>query len=566
MQINVYDVHHDEEAALPVNMIDNESFNDFKNGSVTSFEFDGTTWNVSRSENGIELNGNTYVNSFDYVESLVEAMGITANLQSSGNFNDADSFEYTGLYDYRKEDDSTVYPAIQFTKTANAQHPGYYSYNIKLIDENHNTWSDDYFQDDYRGPSYGYCMVTSYLQGNLDIYGYISVNGSTAGLQHTTRIKFHRTQGTITSVDYVATEESPGDEGFKPKRVPNNDNRGGGNRSGAIVRYISDILEKAQAPDESAASVVASGCLNIYQVDPSNLDNLLKCLFSDTFLGWLNNLFMNPLDSLVSLSIFPCAPDLGGSEPIKLYKYSCNSASLGANAYGTRLSKQYKHIPFGRIYASEMFESYLDYVGTSFLLYLPFIGEVEIPVAEVMGGFIDLDYTIDFATGACVANVQCEKHMAINGVLCDTQFTNHSYQGNCSAQLPLTSVSYSNIVGSLLNCVSTGLASGPCGAGVSLMKDGLSGGFAPTISTKGSVTANGGFCSILYPYITIFRPITAEPDNFQTVMGYPSYMDKSLATCHGLCICDNIDLHGVTGATDNEINRIKQMCREGVYV
>lgn len=564
MQINVYDIGVlEDEVSLPINAINNEDFNAFLDGTETTIEYEGTEWTISRAEGSATISCHAYVNDSSIIFGLIEALGITADLSASGNFNVSDDFPYTGTYDFRSEDSASSYPALKFTKTLLAADR--YSYTVQAVNSNGTTiYNDNYHYDASNSPGYGYSKVTAFRQGNLDMYGFLNVSAY-AGVDARTSISLVRPTG-ITNTNYVEAEASPGDENFKPVRVPNNDNRGGGNRSGAIVRYISDVLEKADAPDESAASVVASGCLNIYQVDPSNLDNLLKCLFSDTFLGWLNNLFMNPLDSLVSLAIFPCSPDLGGSEPIKLYKYSCNSASLGANAYGTKLSKQYKHIQFGRIYASELFESYLDYVGTSFLLYLPFIGEVEIPVAEVMGGFINLDYTIDFATGACVANVQCEKHMAINGVLCDTQYTNHSYQGNCSAQLPLTAVSYSNIVGSLLNCVSTGLASGPCGAGVSLMKDGLSGGFAPTISTKGSVTANGGFCSILYPYITIFRPITAEPDNFQTVMGYPSYMDKSLATCHGLCICDNIDLHGVTGATDNELERIKQLCREGVYV
>ena len=564
MQIEVYDITTSDQVDLPINVIDNDSFNALLDDTTTSFEFNGVTYTISRDTNYLRFHADSYVNSLDEIMAMFDSIGLNSEVSSAGNFNDGDDYPNTGLYDYRAEDSSSSYPAIQFTKTENTQHPGNYSYNVTLVDSGQHSLSLDYHYDQYNGPSFGYGKVTGFKMSNLMFYGVLTISGYT-GLTPYTEIEFHRATG-IASTNYVEADLAPGDEKFKPVTLPNKGNRGGGTKNGKKPAYQSSVLEQPGAPDEDAASIIGSGYINLYTVDKANLANLGACLFSTTFLTFFQGLFLDPLASLISLNVFPCSPITSGSEAIKIYKYSCTSASLGANAFGGKLSKQYKTISFGSIAIGEMFQSYLDYIGTSFSLYLPFIGEVDIPVAEVMGGKISLEYTIDFCTGTCVANVLCEKGMKIEGISVDKQYSQHSYQGNCACQIPLSSVSYGSVVGSLINAVSTGLSTGAIGAGVSLMKDGLSGGFAPTIQTKGSITANGGFCSVLYPYVTVVRPITAEPDNFQTVMGYPSYMDATLASCKGLCICDNIDLHGVTGATDNEINRIKQMCREGVYV
>ena len=69
-----------------------------------------------------------------------------------------------------------------------------------------------------------------------------------------------------------------------------------------------------------------------------------------------------------------------------------------------------------------------------------------------------------------------------------------------------------------------------------------------------------------YPYIKVTRPITTEPDSYQTVMGYPSYINTTLGQCDDLCVCAEIDLKTITGATPSELERIRQYCLNGVHV
>lgn len=364
---------------------------------------------------------------------------------------------------------------------------------------------------------------------------------------------------------------APGSKGFRPLADITKNTIGGGNESGYLPGYTTDTLTLPGAPDETSASAVSSGMINVYKLTEANLNALGRALFGTEGINGLvtklQNSFLNPLDAIISLQIFPCSPDVGASEHIKLFDWSSYVDKLGENSSGAKLTNQYKTFNFGQLSVIEMWESYLDYDSTAIELYLPFIGSVDIPIAEVMNGYIEVEYTIDFLTGMCVANVLCAKNVNFSSERTVPQYALHSFMGNCAVQIPLNNVSYGNIIGSLMQAAASGLRSANPGAAlISLAESGYSGGMAPTVKTKGTINSNAGFCSCLYPYISITRPITAEPESFQEVMGYPSYIESKLSAYEGLCICDSIELSGVSGATESEINRIKQLCGEGVYI
>lgn len=364
---------------------------------------------------------------------------------------------------------------------------------------------------------------------------------------------------------------APGTKGFRPVADIAKNTIGGGNESGYLPGYTTDELELPGAPDESAASAVKSGMINVYQITEANLNALGRALFGTEGIGGLitklQNSFLSPLDAIISLQIFPCAPDVGSSEHIKLFDWSSTAEKLSSDTSGNKLTNQFKTYNFGTLSVAEMWQSYLDYDSSSFELYLPFIGSVDIPIAEVMNGSVTVEYTVDFLTGMCVANVLCVKNVPLSSDRTIPQYSEHSFMGNCSTQIPLNNVSYGNIIGSLMQAASTGLRTGNAGLAIaSVVESGLSGGMQPTVKTKGTINANAGFCSCLYPYISVTRPITAEPESFQEVNGYPSYIESTLSAYDGLCVCDNIILTNLAGATDSEINRIKQICSEGIYV
>lgn len=268
--------------------------------------------------------------------------------------------------------------------------------------------------------------------------------------------------------------------------------------------------------------------------------------------------------------VFPCKPYIGASQNIKLGGWVCDLICIRPNgldtqAVGNLLTNQFRVFDFGTINIDENFGSFLDYSQTTIELYLPFIGTVNIDVSECMGGTINVQYTVDFFTGMCVANVLCERSFPLPSGKLIPNRAQHSYQGNCAIQIPLSAINYGSMIGSLINSCTQAITN-PVSGFVGMASDAIGGGFRPNVSSKGNIVANSGFCSVLYPYVRITRPITAEPYNYQEVMGYPSYINETLGQCEGLCICDDIDLKGVTGATENELNKIRQYCKDGVYI
>lgn len=369
-------------------------------------------------------------------------------------------------------------------------------------------------------------------------------------------------------------ESVPGDKGFKPtaarttKDEPGQGGRGTTNK--VNPDYAGDSVTQPGAPDESVASGVGSGFLNIYKVDTANLNKVGQCLYGSTMLGLIQSIAVNPLDFIVSLMVFPCSPSVGSSENIKLGGWlaaATGGAALGFDATGTKLSKEFEVFDFGTVSIPENWGNFLDYSQTTVELYLPFIGSVNLDVSECMGGNVNVQYTVDFFTGMCVANVLCSRanYTLPSGKALSHVHAQHSYQGNCAIQLPLSAVNYGTMVGSLINACTQGITN-PVSGFMGIAADAIGGGFRPNVTSKGNIVANAGFCSVLYPYIRLTRPITAEPDTYQQVIGYMSYINTTLGECEDLCVCDSIDLRGISGATESEMNRIKQMCMEGVYV
>lgn len=379
----------------------------------------------------------------------------------------------------------------------------------------------------------------------------------------------------ITTDGYMG---DPGDKGFRPTGAYTSKFKPGNGGLGTSQKkdpdYAGSAISQPGAPNESAASAINCGFLTVYKINQANLDAIGKNLYGETLLDLVKNISVNPLDFIVSLMIFPCSPaSLGASQNIKLGGWQCAAAggavlnALGTPAVGSPLTSQFKVVDFGTVSIPENWGSFLDYSQTTIEMYLPFIGSVNIDVSECMGGTINVQYTIDFLTGMCVANVLCTKanYVLPSGKALSYVHAQHAFQGNCAIQIPLSAVNYGSMIGSLINACTQGITN-PVSGFMGIANDAIGGGFRPNVSSKGNIVANAGFCSILYPYIRITRPITAEPDSYQKVMGLPSYINTTLGECEDLCICDGIDLKGISGATESELQRIRQLCSEGVYV
>ncbi len=380
---------------------------------------------------------------------------------------------------------------------------------------------------------------------------------------------------TINNTNLAELEYDPGAKGFRPTGARTTSTKPGiggrGSNNKVTPEYFTQHIDQPGEPNENEASAAKSGFIKAYEITEASLQGVGACLWGSTLAGFLSGMLVNPLDFIVSLAVFPYRPHMGTSTNIKFGRWKCSSdltdpTALGENATGFPLTQQFRTIDFGTINIGENWGSFLDYDYTEIELYLPFIGAVNIDPSECMGGTINVQYTIDYYTGMCVANVKCTRpFIAPNGHNYGTVDAQHSYQGNCAIQIPLSRTDYGAMIGNLINACTQAI-SNPAQGTLTLIGDAVNGGLRPNVSSKGNIVANSGYCSVLYPYIRITRPITAEPDSYQEVMGYPSYINTKLGECEGKCICKDINLSGIHGATDSELERIKQACREGILV
>ena len=452
-----------------------------------------------------------------------------------------------------------------------------YYYQFKHTTDPNTTYQISIANITYTAGSYGSyeysaCYPLVCLGGdNKYYYGFIAWRVDNSSDATLGRISLSKA---ISSDDYIFPDADAGETGFKPTGAYTTHERPGNGGRGTTNKkepdYSADSITQPGAPNESVASAIGSGFINCYKIDSANLKKVGQCLYGSTMLGFLQSLAVNPLDFIISLMVFPCSPNVGSSENIKLGGWlaaAAGGAALGFDATGYKLANEFKVVDFGTLAIPENWGNFLDFSQTTIELYLPFIGSVNIDTSEVMGGTINIQYTIDFFTGMCVANVLCSRPNMVlpSGKVLNYVHAQHAYQGNCAIQIPLSAINYGSMVGSLINACTQGITN-PVSGFAGVTSDAIGGGFRPNVTSKGNIVANAGFCSVLYPYVRITRPITAEPESYQKVMGLPSYINTTLGECQDLCVCDDIDLRGIAGATENELNKIRQMCKDGVYV
>lgn len=428
---------------------------------------------------------------------------------------------------------------------------------------NSNAWTNSGFEE-RRDQGFNTLAPFAYVTADHTYFGSIVTHVYGGGGSYFQIVINYSTE--ITTSNFVDLSEDPGNKGFAPTNDIIHTPRGGGEVSHKKPGYTTDTIALPGEPDETKASAVGSGFINAYDITEQNLRNLGKVLYHPDFLAGIANFFINPLDGIVSLNVFPYTPHVGSSEYVKVLKYDCKNLYFGVDVTGLPLVKQFRTVNLGTVHIPEEWHSFLDYDATSASLYLPFIGEVSLDISEIMGGSVTVDYTIDFFTGMCVANVSCSRGFNLDEGFHVNSNTVHSYQGNCAVNIPLSATDYGSLVGALINSASVGLSTGIAGAVGSLVSSGASGGFKPTVTTKGSIGANAGFCGVLYPYIILTRPVTAIPDTYQTVKGFPSYVETKLGDYSDLCVCEDIDLTGIAGATESELEEIRQICRDGIYI
>ena len=344
------------------------------------------------------------------------------------------------------------------------------------------------------------------------------------------------TTGTPSQSDpSISPDTTPDDElnnasnTIAPPSTPTDDpNTGGGNSPSIIV------------PSQQASALWA-----IYNPSLAQLNQLGAWLWSTDFIDQLLKIFNDPMQAIIGLHKVYATPNISGSGNIKV---GYLDSGVGSNIVGN----QYTYIDCGTVSLREYYGNILDYSPyTTVQLYLPFIGIVPLDVADVTRSSISVKYGVDVLTGACLSSVSVQRDNA-GGVL-------YQYSGNCACQYPLSSGSY------------MGMLTGAIGAVGSLTKGNIFGtalsiaGMHTSIEHSGGFSGNAGAMGGKKPYLIVSRPQTAMNDGFPAIQGYPSNVFVTLGSCTGYVQVADCHVENIS-ATDKELEKIKQLLKEGVIL
>ena len=317
-------------------------------------------------------------------------------------------------------------------------------------------------------------------------------------------------------------------------------------------------------PDLPSVSVTDSGLVTLFAPTESQLKSLANYLWSDAFsLDNFKKMLNNPMDCILGLTIVPVNVPHGSAREITVGNIvttvSCNICPT-----------QYVKVDCGTFTFNrhDMTNSYLDYSPYSkCYLYLPFIGVQEINIDDFMQSTMHVVYHVDILKGAMFCYVMRDSSVM------------YTYMGQCAENVPLSSSSYSNTIGSIMSAAAsivgvasmaaTGGATAPVAAGLlagaTTSTANAVSSLKPSVAHSGSIGGGAGIMGVNYPYLIFNTPHVSIPSQQRHYTGYPSNQIVKLSALKGFNVIQAINL-SVSGANDSEMNEIESILKGGVIL
>lgn len=315
--------------------------------------------------------------------------------------------------------------------------------------------------------------------------------------------------------------------------------------------FSSEPVDFQSAPTIGAYD---TGMVSMYVPSAADLRSLAAYLWAGPFdPNNFRKLVADPMDAIIGLSILPLtAAEIGTT-----------AATLEVGNVSTGLSmplasRQYVVVDCGTVNVLPKWGAYLDFSPYSKLqLFLPYIGYVDISPDDCMNGTISVRYTVDLLSGTCVVQVKCQDHVL------------YEFAGTCSCSCPVTAGQYQNIVTSALKLGGALMSSvtslgGALGALDDVANTAVSAA-KPAISRSGGFGGSSGLMGHQVPYLILTVPRMCTPGDQDQMIGYPSYVTKTLGDLSGYVQVDTIHLAGIP-ASRAEQEEIVSLLHEGVYL
>lgn len=331
-------------------------------------------------------------------------------------------------------------------------------------------------------------------------------------------------------------------------------NLGGSSAPGGGGGAQSDTSDVIDFPSLPTLSAVGTGFITLYNPSLSQLLTLSNYMWNSdpTTIDFWKKIVANPMDLILGLNIIPVAVPNSGAKDVVI-------GAVDTEILMTYTDTQYVEVDCGTINIPEFWGAYLDYSPyTKIEIYLPYCGTHPIIADEIVGKSISVRYHVDILSGACVAYVKCG-----NSVL-------YEFAGNCSAQIPVTSNQFGDMVRSAISIasaigsmVATDGATAPLAISSIASASTNSTALKPNVEKSGAVGGMAGQLGIQKPYLIITRPKVCVPDRQNKYIGYPTYTTVVLSELEGYNEISAIHIEGVP-ATESEISELENILKTGV--
>lgn len=197
----------------------------------------------------------------------------------------------------------------------------------------------------------------------------------------------------------------------------------------------------APEPIDNLAEPLDFGMFKMYVLTRAQAVDVGHNLAAADFWSFADKFFNNPIDSIISLqstNVITANDSTSVVEAVQINGKTLNNPAVTAR----RLTKSKSEIDLGYIEIPAKYNNYLDITNTKMKIYLPFVGFVDLNIAEFVGGGMNLWARIDHYTGDIVYFIYSSRNSLHRCVA--------TAQGNSQKQIPLTSNNFMRFFQGLL--------------------------------------------------------------------------------------------------------------------
>ena len=312
--------------------------------------------------------------------------------------------------------------------------------------------------------------------------------------------------------------------------------------------------------------------MHIDVIGHQTVETIFDFLWGTSFWQRWEKSMYNPLAGIISLHQIPVNVDTDANNRNLAISgvYISNPVDGSQVVVRPAASRIHREI-FSTIQLPEYYGSYLDYPPyTKCTIVLPFVGEYPLDIADCMGGSVHVVYQIDIATGDCIAFVECTNR---DGLV----MLRKSYSGNCAWRVP---VSGTDGGGTALLPMLSQLASGTVSFATGNFVGGALGiagaidtGFnRPYHTTAPQVQGNAACMGNLTVYLKIERAVQLLPENYDSTVGHSAPLGGTVGETSdgyelsGFCRYLSVDLSGIEGADEAELDELRSLLLSGVWL